>query len=219
MTDTQRGKFISLEGGEGAGKSTQSLRLAKFLEQAGISVLRTREPGGSDGAEEIRKLLVEGPPGRWIPISEALLHLAARADHVARTIEPALAGGRWVISDRFTDSTLAYQGYGHGLSLDALAQLNGLAANGLQPDLTFILDVPVGDGLARAGGRADDGDHNQREDRYERMDADFHERLREGFLAIARGAPDRCCVVDTTLPVDEVAEMISATVRERLLGP
>jgi dTMP kinase len=219
VNETQRGKFITLEGGEGVGKSTQSKRLAGFLEDRGINVLRTREPGGSEGAEQIRRLLVEGEPGRWTPLTEALLHAAARADHVARLIEPALAGGRWVISDRFTDSTLAYQGFGHGLALDAVAELNALAAGELTPDLTFVLDVPVGDGLARAGARADDGEEAAREDRYERMDQSFHKRLREGFLSIARNEPERCVVVDTARPVDEVAGVISDKVSERLLQP
>ena len=217
MNETQRGKFITLEGGEGVGKSTQSKHLAVFLEDRGINVLRTREPGGSDGAEQIRRLLVEGEPRRWTPLTEALLHAAARADHVARLIEPALAGGRWVISDRFTDSTLAYQGFGHGLPLDAVAGLNALAAGELKPDLTFILDVPVGDGLARAGARADDGEEAAREDRYERMDQSFHKGLREGFLSIARNEPKRCVVVDTARPIDEVARLIGATTSERLL--
>jgi dTMP kinase len=219
VNETQRGKFITLEGGEGVGKSTQSKRLAGFLEDRGITVLRTREPGGSDGAEQIRKLLVEGAPSRWTPLTEALLHAAARADHVARLIEPALAGGRWVISDRFTDSTLAYQGFGHGLPLDAVAELNALASGGLKPDLTFILDVPVSDGLARAGARADDGEEATREDRYERMDVGFHQRLREGFLSIAQDEPTRCVVIDTTRPIDEVAHLISTTASERLLKP
>ncbi len=219
MNQTQRGKFITLEGGEGVGKSTQSKRLAGFLEDRGITVLPTREPGGSEGAEQIRRLLVEGVPGRWTPLTEALLHAAARADHIARLIEPALAEGRWVISDRFTDSTLAYQGFGHGLPLDAVAELNALASGELKPDLTFILDAPVGDGLARAGARADDGEEAAREDRYERMDEGFHERLREGFLSIARSEPDRCVVVDATRPIDEVARVISATASQRLLKP
>lgn len=179
----------------------------------------TREPGGSDGGEQIRRLLVSGAPGRWTPLTEAFLYAAARADHVAHLIEPALAEGRWVISDRFTDSTLAYQGFGHGLPLDAVAQLNTLAAGELKPDLTFILDVPVGDGLARARARPDDRDEAAREDRYERMDENFHQRVAEGYLTIARSEPERCVVVDTTGPVDQVARVISATVGERLLKP
>ncbi|MCZ6741243.1 MAG: dTMP kinase [Alphaproteobacteria bacterium] len=219
MNQRQRGKFITLEGGEGVGKSTQSKRLAEFLEDRGITVMLTREPGGSDGGEQIRRLLVSGAPGRWTPLTEAFLYAAARADHVAHLIEPALAEGRWVISDRFTDSTLAYQGFGHGLPLDAVTQLNALAAGELKPDLTFILDVPVGDGLARARARPDHRDEAAREDRYERMDEIFHQRVAEGYLTIARSEPERCIVVDTTGPVDQVARVISATVGERLLKP
>lgn len=219
MNQRQRGKFITLEGGEGVGKSTQSKCLAEFLEDRGITVMLTREPGGSDGGEQIRRLLVSGAPGRWTPLTEAFLYAAARADHVAHLIEPALAEGRWVISDRFTDSTLAYQGFGHGLPLDAVTQLNALAAGELKPDLTFILDVPVGDGLARARARPDDRDEAAREDRYERMDEIFHQRVAEGYLTIARSEPERCIVVDTTGPVDQVARVISATVGERLLKP
>lgn len=219
MSEIRRGKLITLEGGEGVGKSTQSKRLAGFLEDRGITVLRTREPGGSEGGEQIRRLLVEGAAGRWTPLSEVFLYAAARADHVAHLIEPALAEGRWVISDRFTDSTLAYQGFGLGLPLDAVAQINALAVGELKPDLTFILDLPVGDGLARARARAHDGDESAREDRYERMDESFHQRLREGFLTIARNAPERCVVVDTARTVDQVARVISATAAERLIEP
>ncbi len=219
MNQRQRGKFITLEGGEGVGKSTQSKRLAQFLEDRGITVSRTREPGGSDAGDQLRRLLVEGAPGRWTPLTEAFLYAAARADHVAHLIEPALAEGRWVISDRFTDSTLAYQGFGHGLPLDAVAQLNALAAGELKPDLTFILAVPVGDGLARARARTDERDEAAREDRYERMNEGFHQRVAEGYLTIARSEPERCVVVDTTRPVDQVARVISATVGERLLKP
>jgi dTMP kinase len=131
---SKRGKFITLEGGEGAGKSTQVAMLAKHLEDSGIPCLLTREPGGSPGAEVIRNLLVSGAPGRWTPATEALLHCAARADHVARAVAPALAEGRWVVSDRFADSTLAYQGHGHGLDPDAIRDLNCLATGGLAPE-------------------------------------------------------------------------------------
>ncbi|MDH3241777.1 MAG: dTMP kinase [Alphaproteobacteria bacterium] len=214
-----RGKLITFEGGEGAGKSTHAKRLAKFLEGRGLDVTRTREPGGSEGAEEIRRLLVEGAPGRWTPLTETFLYAAARADHVARLVEPALAAGRWVISDRFTDSTLAYQGYGHGLDAATIETVNALAAGGLMPDLTVLLDLPVDEGLARAGKRADDGPLAGREDRYERMDRAFHQRLRDGFRAIAAADTARCVVIDATRPVDDVAAAIAAAVTERLLDP
>jgi dTMP kinase len=207
------GKFITLEGGEGAGKSTQIARLVAYLRDAGIDVVATREPGGAPGAEAIRTLLVEGEPGRWTPLTEALLHSAARADHLARTVRPALAAGKWVVCDRFTDSTLAYQGFGHGLDAAKLRALNDLVTDGLTPDLTLILDLPVVEGLARAGGRPG------AEDRYERMGHDFHDRLRQGFLAIARTDPARCAVIDSTADVDIVAGNIARVVSERLGTP
>ena len=218
MADSQRGMFITFEGGEGSGKSTQVRFLASFLEAKGIDVLVTREPGGSPGGEEIRKLLVEGDPGRWQPLTEAFLHSAARADHVFRVIEPALAAGRWVLSDRFSDSTLAYQGYGHGLPIASVSQLNDIAAGGLRPDLTLILDLPVEEGLKRAGLRADGGETAAREDRYERMDLAFHQRLRAGFKSIAENDPARCVVIDAGGDVEMVAKSVSDAVEDRLLS-
>jgi dTMP kinase len=147
------GRFITFEGGEGAGKSTHVRLLAEALRAAGLSVVETREPGGSPGAEEIRELLVHGAVARWDPMSEALLHFAARRDHVTRVIAPALAAGDWVLSDRFADSTMAYQGYGHRLGREVIEQLYALAVGDLAPELTVILDLPVEDGLARAGSR------------------------------------------------------------------
>ncbi len=187
-----RGRFISFEGGEGAGKSTQSHLLRDRLAGAGIEAVETREPGGSPGAEEIRALLVSGGAERWHPLSEALLHNAARHDHVARTIAPALVRGAWVISDRFLDSTLAYQGYGQGVDLDALRRLGEWAAGATMPDLTLILDLPVADGFARTEQRAD------ATSRYEKMDRDMHERIREGFLSIAGVDKSRCRVIDAS---------------------
>ncbi|HEX7198171.1 MAG TPA: dTMP kinase, partial [Dongiaceae bacterium] len=131
----ERGRFITLEGGEGAGKSTQARRLAAGLRGVGLDVLETREPGGSPGAEEIRRLLTTGEAGRWSPMAETLLHSAARADHLRRTVRPALAAGRWVVSDRFADSTLAYQGYGHGLDRDFIGALSQAVIAGLEPAL------------------------------------------------------------------------------------
>jgi dTMP kinase len=213
MNSDTRGRFITLEGGEGAGKSTQVARLAAFLKGFGRDVLETREPGGAPGAEAIRALLVSGEPGRWTPMTEALLHSAARADHLARSLIPSLADGKWVVCDRFTDSTLAYQGYGHGLGPERVRALNDLVTGGLKPDLTFILDLPVAVGLDRAGGRVPVA--AGAEDRYERMGRDFHERLREGFLAIARAEPGRCVVIDAAADVDAVARAIARTVNER----
>jgi dTMP kinase len=208
-----RGKFITLEGGEGAGKSTQIARLADALRKAGLTVRTTREPGGSPGAETIRKLLVEGEPGRWQPMTEALLHFAARKEHLEAVVLPALAAGEWVISDRFADSTLAYQGYGHRLGRAPIAALYHVAVGDFAPDLTLILDLPVEAGLARAGGRG------HAEDRYERMDRAFHERVRTGFLEIARGDPGRCAVIDATGNLERVTALVFEAVATRLKVP
>jgi len=153
LSTVSRGRFITIEGGEGAGKSTQTRLLLAALERAGIPARGTREPGGSPNAETIRRLLLEGAGERWDAVGEALLFMAARRDHVAQLIEPSLAQGFWVISDRFADSTLAYQGYGKGLPLADLAALHRFALDAFAPDLTLILDLPVEIGLARAAGR------------------------------------------------------------------
>ena len=206
----ERGKFITFEGGEGAGKSTQARTLRTALEALDRSTILTREPGGSPGAEEIRKLLVHGEPERWTPLAETLLFLAARADHVARVIEPALAAGAWVISDRFADSTFVYQGIARGLGIDAVRRLQQAAFGDFAPDLTFILDLNPGDGLARAGGRGDS------ENRFERFDAEFHARLRAGFLDIAAREARRCIVLDAARTRSEIADEIWRIVSERL---
>jgi dTMP kinase len=208
-------RFITFEGGEGAGKSTHVRGLGEAIRRLGEMVILTREPGGSPGAEEIRALLVGGAVARWDACAEALLHYAARRDHVERTIKPALAAGQWVISDRFSDSTLAYQGYGHGLGRDWVETLHRQVLGELRPALTLILDIPVDLGLARAAQRRSDSKTTS-EDRYERMGRDFHERLREGFLDIARRDPRRCAVIDAERPVDEVASTVRRVVRERL---
>lgn len=212
MTDgaTAGGRFITLEGGEGAGKSTQIARLADWLRARGREVAVTREPGGSPGAEMIRKLLVEGPAERWDGATEALLHYAARRDHLRSTVWPALGRGAWVISDRFADSTRAYQGYGHGLDLAMLDRLHDIAIGSFQPDLTLILDLPVDAGLARAAARRGS------ETRYESLPRDFHERVHDGFLEIARSEPGRCAVIDASGDIETVSTAISRLVAERL---
>jgi dTMP kinase len=204
------GRFITFEGGEGGGKSTQLKLLAEALAGSGLEVVTTREPGGSPGAEDIRALLVQGDVLRWDGITEALLHSAARRDHLVRTVWPALARGAWVLCDRFADSTLAYQGYGHGLALATIENLTRITVGDFAPDLTLVLDLAVETGLGRAGGRGG------AEDRYERMDAAFHQRLRQGFLAIARADPGRCVVVDAARPVAEVHQAVLAAVTDRL---
>lgn len=200
------GLFITLEGGEGSGKSTQAKHLKLRLEQAGHAVVQTREPGGSEGAEDIRALLVTGEPSRWDGMTEALLLFAARHDHLERIIKPALKAGKVVLCDRFTDSTMAYQGYGHNLGRETIEKLNAVALDGFGPDLTLILDLPVDIGLSRAMSRGDG------EQRYEDMDIAFHQRLRDGFLDIAKREPDRCKVVDASGSEEAVAERISAVV-------
>jgi len=205
-----KGKFITFEGPDGGGKSTQAKLLAEGLQSAGITTDLTREPGGAPGAEDIRDLLVNGDVGRWEPLTEALLHYAARHEHLSRTILPALDAGRWVISDRFADSTLAYQGYGHGLDREVIARLHRLVVGAFKPDLTIILDLSVDEGLKRAGGREGN------EDRYERMGRDFHERLMEGFLEIANKEIERCAVIDASQDIETVQREVRKIVASRL---
>jgi dTMP kinase len=202
-----RGVFITLEGGEGGGKSTQAKLLGAALAARGHDVLLTREPGGSPGAESIRALLVQGDAARWDGMTEALLHTAARRDHLTKTVLPALGQGRVVISDRFADSTMAYQGYGHGVDRPTLAALYRAAAGTFLPDLTLILDLPVDVGLARAAARAT----APHESRYETMAVAFHQRLRDGFRAIAAAEPARCRLIDADRPVAAIqADILAA---------
>jgi len=208
------GKFITLEGGEGAGKTTQIKLLADALKAGDLDPIITREPGGSSAAEVIRSLLVEGAVDRWQPMTEALLNFAARLEHVQATIEPALVAGRWVLCDRFADSTVAYQGYGHDLGRAVVDELHRLVLGYFQPDLTVILDIPVAEGLIRATNR--ERAKGSREDRYEHMDEGFHQRLRDGFLDIARRNPERCVVIDAAQEPDKVQAEIRAVVGQRL---
>jgi dTMP kinase len=180
------------------------------LARAGVPAQRTREPGGSEGAEAIRRLLLEGASERWDAIGEALLFYAARRDHVARLIEPALDQGSWVVCDRFADSTLAYQGYGRGLPFADLQALHRFALGDFAPDLTLILDLPVEEGLARAARRSGTTD------RFERLDHAFHQRLREGFHQIAAADPQRCVLIDASRGCDQVHRAVLATVAARL---
>jgi dTMP kinase len=211
----RQARFITFEGGEGTGKSTQAKRLVEALGRAGVEAVLTREPGGSPGAEQIRALLVQGDAARWDPLTETLLHFAARRDHLEKTVRPALAAGRWVISDRFADSTVAYQGFGHGVALDRIRALYNWAVGSFGPDLTLVLDVPVELGLQRAGARLTASPTGREENRYERMDTEFHRRLRDGFLAIAEAAPERCVVIDASADIDSVTQRVLAAVGER----
>lgn len=208
---TPRGGFISFEGIDGSGKSTQARHLAAHLEAQGHTVVLTREPGGSPGAEEIRKLVLEGPPDRWSAETEILLFTAARRDHLERTIRPALAAGKIVICDRFADSTRMYQGLrGDDLrrKVDALHDL----MIGQEPDLTLLIDMDPATGLARALGR------NSGEERFESFGQQMQERMRAGFLDLARSAPARIRVVDGARPQDLVAADVAGIVAAHLAG-
>jgi len=198
-----QGRFITVEGGEGVGKSTQCGHLLELLKSFGIDAILTREPGGSDGADQIRQMLVTGQEDRWDALSEALLLFAARRDHVNRTIIPALETGVWVVSDRFYDSTLAYQGYGHGIDLDFLNLLNQRVNGDLEPEITFILDAPSKIGVARALERGG------AENRYERFINEFHEKARRGFIEIASTQSRRCRLIDATKAIDVIKREIS----------
>jgi dTMP kinase len=192
-------RFIVFEGGEGAGKSTQVQRLAEALRARGEDVVTTREPGGSPGAEAIRGLLVSGDAARWTPETEALLINAARADHLDRTIRPALAKGQWVICDRFADSTMAYQGYGMGLDRAWLETLRKRVAGDIEPGLTLVFDLPVEVGLGRAVASQ----------RYEKMGRAFHDKLRAAFQEIASSKDGRKrVVIDAGKDIDDVARQV-----------
>jgi dTMP kinase len=200
-------KFITFEGGEGAGKSTQIKLLSKFLKAEGLSTKLTREPGGSNGGEDIRRLLVEGAIDRWDPMAETLLHMAARRSHLVDLIEPALKRGKWVLCDRFADSTEAYQGYGQGLNLGFVSELRRNILGEIEPELTFLLDISVNEGLARAMARGNVA-------RYEQMDRSIHEKIRLGFLKIAAENERRVVVIDASQSMNAIeAEIRQNTVQ------
>lgn len=206
----ERGLFISLEGIDGSGKSTQARLLAEALGKAGHTVLRTREPGGAPGAEAIRRLLVEGAPDRWSPETEILLFTAARRDHLERTIAPALEAGQIVLTDRFADSTRVYQGATRG-DLRGLVDDIHARTIGIEPDLTLILDMEPEAALTRGLAR------NSGEDRFEEFGLAFQHRLRAGFLALARQFPDRCHLVNANRPQDQIAGDLLAIVEDHLV--
>ena len=205
-----RGRFISFEGGEGAGKSTQVKRLAVRLEAGGREVVLTREPGGSPGAEAIRDIVLRGDADRWSPVTETLLMYAARRDHIERVIRPVLARVAWVVCDRFADSTRAYQGAAGGTDPALIAALETYILEEVRPDLTLVFDLPAEVGLARADARAG------AEMRFESKGLAFHERLRDGFRAIAAAEPERCALIDAAADIDSVARAVWATLTERL---
>jgi dTMP kinase len=204
-----RGRFITFEGGEGAGKSTQVKRLAARLAERGLEVVATREPGGSPGAESIRDLVLNGEADRWSPVTETLLMYAARRDHIERVIRPALERGAWVICDRFADSTRAYQGAGGGTDPAFIAAMETHVLEDVRPDLTLIFDLPPEVGLQRATARGG-------EMRFESKGLAFHEKLRAGFLAVARTEPGRCVVIDAAQSMDVVEQAVVAAVDQRM---
>lgn len=207
------GKFVTFEGGEGTGKSTQLKLLADAIMARGISLIQTREPGGTPEAEALRALLVNGDPGRWTAEAEALLNYAARASHLQKIIRPALASGKFVLCDRFSDSTRAYQGYAGGCDLKLLDALEASIVGHTRPALTLILDIDPAMGLARAKSRADES-----EDRYERKGLEFHQRLRAGFLQIAAAEPMRCKVIDASGSIADVKARILSAVEPLIHG-
>lgn len=214
------GFFITFEGGEGAGKSTQIKRLRDTLVGKGYNVVQTREPGGTPEAEKVRDLLVQRDGGEWSAREECLLLYAARAGHVERVIRPALQSGSIVLCDRFSDSTLVYQGYGRGLDLSFIRSLDYLVLDGLKPDLTFVMDIDPTMGLGRSEKRLASAASSKEshEDRFERLDFSFHKRLRDGFLSLAESESNRCILVDAARNVEELASTIAAQALRKIEG-
>lgn len=210
-------RLITFEGGDGTGKSTQIRALENYLGQAGRSCVTTYEPGGTGLGILIRKLLLEVGEYQIASGTELFLYLADRAQHVNEIILPALSAGKLVLCDRFTDSTLAYQGYGRGLDLQRLRQLNSIASGETQPDLTFLFDCPVECGLARTARRSSEKP-NDREDRFEREEIEFHERVRAGFLEMARAEPARFRVIDASRPIESVMADIRRIIDQEVLA-
>jgi dTMP kinase len=208
-------RFVSFEGGDGTGKTTQIRALESYLRSRGRSSLVTREPGGTSLGKLIRKVLLEVGDHEIAPSSELFLYLADRAQHVSDVIRPAIDAGKIVLCDRFTDSTLAYQGYGRGIDVALLRQLNDVADHGVRPDLTFLLDCPVALGLARTSQRQREA-AQPREDRFEREKIEFHEKIRAGFLAMARAEPARFRVIDAAQAVEDVARDIQKIVDQEI---
>ena len=206
---TEPGKFISFDGGEGTGKSTQAKMLVQHLEKLGVKSICTREPGGTEIAEDIRKLLIRRTPSGWDPLTEALLHFAARRSHLVETIWPSLERGIWVVTDRFTDSSLAYQGMGMGLGRETIQRLKKLVVGNFSPDLTLIMDLQVEEGIRRTEKRF--GERN----RYDKMDLHFHKRVREEFLEIASTERKRCVVIDSNESIEIIGQNIVNVVNKR----
>lgn len=210
MTETGKGKFIAVEGVDGAGKGVQSRLLLATLQQRGIDALLTREPGGSPGAEQIRELLVKGDADKWDALSELLLINAARRNHLLETIWPALRAGRWVICDRFADSTRAFQGYAGGIDLALINLLHEHVTGNCTPDLTLVLDLSPEQSLRRTETRGD------AEDRFEKKGIEYQDKVRSGFLQLAQASPATHVLIDAAGSVEEVAQRMIQAVTERL---
>tara|TARA_B110000008_G_scaffold113377_1_gene116145 strand:- start:602 stop:1228 length:627 start_codon:yes stop_codon:yes gene_type:complete len=204
-----RNQFITFEGGEGSGKSTQINLLHNFLIEKGEDVISTREPGGTPSAEIIRDLLTKGDADRWSPATEALLMWAARSEHVEKLIKPSLDKGKWVLSDRFYHSTYAYQGVGRNLGIENMRIIKKIIIGDITPDLTFILDIDPVNGIDRTKNR------DSNEDRFEKMNLDFHINLRKAFIQISKKDPKRFIVIDAELSLEKISEIISSEVQAR----
>lgn len=212
-----KGVFITLEGGEGTGKSTQVKMLGAALSAAGVETVLTREPGGTDQAERIRNLMIQRDAGNFDPLTEAMLMMSARREHLVNKIWPSMEQGKWVVSDRFVDSTRAFQGYGMGLDQALIDRIYAMIAGDFQPDLTFVFDIDAEKGLSRSLKQlAVTADKNEStEDRYERMGVPFHNRLRQGFLEIAKRFPDRCVIIDASQDIATIHGQILKTIETR----
>ena len=204
-----RNQFITFEGGEGSGKSTQINLLHNFLIEKGKDVLSTREPGGTPSAEIIRDLLTKGDADRWSPATEALLMWAARSEHVEKLIKPSLDKGKWVLCDRFYHSTYAYQGVGHNLGIENMRIIKKIIIGEITPNLTFILDIDPVNGIGRTKNRVSN------EDRFEKMNLAFHNNLRKAFIQLAKKNPKRFIVIDAELSLEKISEIISSEVQTR----
>ena len=209
----QKGLFISFEGGEGAGKTTQIRTLQSWLTSLGYDVIITREPGGTPEAETIRNLFVNKEGGNWSPEAEVLLLFAGRAMHLRDLILPALAAGKIVLCDRFTDSTRVYQCSGRGLDRASVEQVKQFSIGAIEPDLTFVFDLPVSMGLGRAKSRISANNSGPKEDRFEQIETTFHEKLRAGYLALAKEDPERFCVLDASQPIAAVTAALQGAVK------
>ncbi|MDP8225380.1 MAG: dTMP kinase [Candidatus Lernaella stagnicola] len=209
--------FITFEGPEGSGKTTQIERAAAYLAKRGIAVTRTREPGGTEIADQIRDVLLRADNHDLVPVAELFLYFASRAQHVAEKIRPALQAGHVVLCDRYADSTLAYQGFARGLDIDLIHLLNDIATENLDPDLTLLFDLPVDVGIARARARAERFQPEAREDRFEQEELAFHEKLRRGFLQLAGQHPERYRVIDAARDVEEVWSQTKVTLDVALM--